>query len=191
MKRFLIFVICALGVVHANTARSQDFMTVALDEALVFSAPNGDVVNVAPGQYVLGLAETDALSLMPTEGEALIVSATRGEHEIDLAEPVAQLITDEDNAAFSVMLILPDGEYAEAVGSRGGVLSRGVDPRRKRQQMLIAMGLIPARPISARLPDVARGKPARQSSRYRNGYAGRAVDGNLNSNWSGGSLTRT
>lgn len=191
MNRFLISVICALGMVHADSAWSQDLVTVALDEALVFSAPNGDVVNVAPGQYVVALAEADALSLMPTEGEALIVSATRGEHEIDLAEPVAQLIAGDDELTTHVVLMLPDGTYAGAVGSRGGVLSRGIDPFTQQRLYFIAIGLIPAYPVPANLPNVARRKPAKQISRYSSGYASRAVDGNEKSNWSARTMSHT
>ena len=125
MKRIIIAMICVLGVVQANVARSEDLTTITLDEALVFAAPNGDVVNVAPGIYDLELAEAGGLKLIPPPDDAaVIVAATRSMHDLDVAEPVARVIAD-DEVATHVVLVLPGGEFADAVGSRGGVLGRG------------------------------------------------------------------
>ena len=38
---------------------------------------------------------------------------------------------------------------------------------------------------------ISQGKPAWQSTTYYDGVAGRAVDGNRNSNWSGNSCSHT
>ena len=191
MKRILIFVIWALGVVQVNVAWSEDLTTITLDEALVFSAPNGDVVNVVPGHHVLALSEADGLSLTPHDGEAVIVQAIRQQHEMDVTAPIARVIPSKDEATYTVVLVLPDGEYARAVGSREGVSSRGVDPRVRKQQLLIAMGHAPARPISAKIPNVALKKKAKQSSRYKDAYATKAVDGITNGNLSARSLAHT
>ena len=56
MKRILTGAICILVAVPGNLAWSEDLATITLDEALVFAAPDGDVVNVAPGRYTLELA---------------------------------------------------------------------------------------------------------------------------------------
>ena len=120
MKRKIIAMICALSAVLATVAWSEDLTTITLDEALVFSAPDGNAVTVAAGSYFVELADNNDMRLVPPEGDAVLIQATRGQHDLEIDEPVVQMI-DDDEIATHVVLVLPGGEFADAMGSRGGV----------------------------------------------------------------------
>ena len=192
MKRIIITIICALGAVLANVAWSQDLATMVLDEALVFSAPDGDAVTIAAGSYFAELADNDEMRLVPPEGDAVLVRATRGQHDLEIDEPVVQMI-DDDEIATHVVLVLPGGEFADAVGSRGGVLGRG-HRQITIEELQAAMAKTSAAVVTRGRgpgPGIARFKPAKQSGTGFRGVASRAVDGKTDGIYKNGSVTHT
>jgi hypothetical protein len=106
---------------------SGSLSSVSLEEALIFSAPNGGPVNLSPGTYAIGVTEEGHLALVPVMGgRAFLLAAATGAHGQDVEEAVALLVAADDGAAHHLVLLLPEGELFEAVGSRGGVATRGV-----------------------------------------------------------------
>ncbi len=131
MKKCLVLTlslaICAVGLASAAEEEREGLSSVSLKETLIFSAPGGSAVNVSAGSYVLEITDAGHLTLAPVEGgDAVVVKAKTGKHDEAVNEAVALLIAADDGPAHHLVLLLPDGELAEAVGSPSGVAYRGV-----------------------------------------------------------------
>ena len=77
MNRVLAAMICLLGFTQ-GIARSESIGSIAIEEALIFATPAGEVVNVKPGGYTIDVSQSDILSLVSPEGDNVTVEATSG-----------------------------------------------------------------------------------------------------------------
>jgi len=128
MKWMVILI--GVGLLAPLTGTTQDdansLSTVSLDETIVFSAPDGSPVKVAAGTYAVENTTTGDLQLVSADGsDALVLRATIRSHDEDVDDALALLISAEDGSAKHLVLLLPDGKLAEAVGNVGGVTTRG------------------------------------------------------------------
>ena len=104
--------------------------TVELPSLLHFLTPGGDDIEVPPGEYQVEAAES-WLKLVP-EGlertEAVLVDATQGTHEETLTESGVRLEGEPENPdVFHLAMLLSDGTGLEAIGTKSGIRSRGLN----------------------------------------------------------------
>ena len=119
--------LCVGAMSSLAQQESGSLSSVSLEEALIFSAPNGGSANISPGTYAIGVTDEGHLALVPVMGgRAFLVAAATGAHGQEVEEAVALLVAADDGVAHHLVLLLPEGELFEAVGSRGGVATRGV-----------------------------------------------------------------
>lgn len=124
--RLLMFVI--VGCFAVSTGFSAQEQPTAprihLEQHAYFGAPDGSALTVPPGNYTV--EETSESGLRLSEqggGPALILGAASLRHEESILDSAAALIqTDEDT--LHLVLLHPDGNALDAVGSLTGVLSR-------------------------------------------------------------------
>jgi hypothetical protein len=106
---------------------SEDLSTVSIQDGLIFSTADGSPVKVSAGRYALEITDAGHMALLPIEGgSSIVLGATFKPHDETVGGPTALLVADEDGAAHHLLLLLPDGGLAEAVGSRGGISTRGL-----------------------------------------------------------------
>ncbi len=77
MKRMPDAMIGVVGVAQGKGAQSEELTTIAMEEAIVFTAPSGGVAKVSPGSYVVEMTETGEFSMVPAAGEAVTAQAIR------------------------------------------------------------------------------------------------------------------
>ena len=88
--------------------------TVEFTSVIHFLTPAGDGVEVGPGVYEVGAADS-WLKFLP-EGEApssaILIDATQGPHEEEIAEPLVRAISSPDTPdVLQVTLLMPDGVW--------------------------------------------------------------------------------
>lgn len=136
-KHPLIFVIvasCAVYTLGSAQEPPQDIDAVELAENLTFADAQGKPVRVPAGRFVVTLTDDDRLQLTPAvEGDIVDLDTDMDEHDQDIDEAVALLVEAEGDSVQQLLLLLPDGRIAKAIGSSGGALPRGVYPPTARE----------------------------------------------------------
>ena len=103
--------------------------TISLEEPVHFFSPDEDPVVIEPGTYQVEAADA-WLKLIPSGRspiDAVLIQATRGTHEDEVATPQVLLTQSQDQPDLrQLVLSLPDGTGLEAMGSTTGVWPRGV-----------------------------------------------------------------
>lgn len=124
--RFCVFVIVWCVAVSTGSSAQEQPSTprIYLEQHAHFAAPDGSALTVPPGNYAV--EATSELSLRLSEqagGPALILGAASLRHEESLSDSAAALIlADEDT--LHLVLLYPDGNALDAVGSLTGVQAR-------------------------------------------------------------------
>lgn len=119
-----------LPCVEARAQTESDELrpaSVEFSRTIHFAAPDGTAVALASGVYRVE-AEGETLRLFPLDGDATdvpLIGATAIEHEEDISWPVAVGFPGENEDRHHVLFLLPGGKALEAVGSYGGVQTRG------------------------------------------------------------------
>lgn len=104
-----------LAPLHLNLERSIHFIDVDENDLLV-----------EPGNYEVEAGEEEQIWLIATQSrEAFHLKALSGTHEEIVDEPQL-LSTSNQEGRFDIVLLLPDGNSLNAVGSYSGIQSRGM-----------------------------------------------------------------
>ncbi|MGB0910067.1 MAG: hypothetical protein ACPGYT_06865 [Nitrospirales bacterium] len=131
----LSFLWLAPGTAHADT-------TITLDKAVHVITTEGSDIVLKEGMYDLEPTE-EWLRITPSGGtavDALLVEAQVGNHEESVKAPMALSDTGETPDSHHIVLILPNGQKYETVGTYSGLRSRGrsFPLSRKRLKTLMA-----------------------------------------------------
>lgn len=103
-----------------------EFPAVLFEQPSHFTAPDGTDVLVEPGTYRLEQSAETQLRLVADPGHPTIeIQATATTHEETLASPLALAITEEGQEdEIHLVLLLPDGQGLDAIGTFSGTRSR-------------------------------------------------------------------
>ncbi len=119
---FLVLLVIGIGGMIGEGILAAPNIT--LEQEVHFLSPDGEDVQVSPGQYEVEVAET-WLKLVPEEGrDAWLIEASTIVHDEDLINPVALSVPGKQADQHHVLLMLPGGKGLKAVGSYSGVRSR-------------------------------------------------------------------
>jgi hypothetical protein len=100
---------------------------ILLDRAVHFTALEGEPLVVPAGTYEVKAGGAVALQLTSEGGDALVIQALTMHHQDKFAESVALSIPAGEDT-HHVVLLLPDGQGLDAVGSYSAVRPRGWNP---------------------------------------------------------------
>jgi hypothetical protein len=115
-----------IGIAGSHTwAFANSSTSITLTNPVYFVTPDGSDVVVQPGTYTIEAAEGWLLVIPGERRDALLLEATRTQHNEDLkaAKAVSQSGEADEHR---IVLLLPGGKGLEAIGSVSGVRSRGV-----------------------------------------------------------------
>ncbi len=105
--------------------REETLDTVDLEKPVHFVTPETTDTVAVPGTYRVETAERDRLKLVSEKGSrTLVVMALPITHAERIATPIALQLRDDDKFPH-VVLLMPDGNGLDAVGSYDAVRSRG------------------------------------------------------------------
>jgi hypothetical protein len=118
----LLFLVMASPIFAADTRPGA---TVTLDQAIHFLAADGSDVLVQPGTYQLEVADA-WLRLVPGERrDAVLLEAGPTTAQEEVGEITALSVAGEEDEHILVLL-LPDGQSLQAIGTYSGIRSRAV-----------------------------------------------------------------
>jgi hypothetical protein len=100
--------------------------TIALDQAIHFTDPEGQKLIVGPGAYLVEMQEAH-LRLTPTEGSnALVLAAVPAQQEDSVEASVAMVVIEEGrDDHVHILLLLPGRGGLDAIGTLSGISTRG------------------------------------------------------------------
>ncbi|MEJ2231394.1 MAG: hypothetical protein P8X46_09465 [Nitrospirales bacterium] len=103
-------------------------MKVYLEKPVHFLGPDGSDLLTQPGTYTVEAAE-QWIRLIPGERrDAILLEARQDNHEGDLNIPIALSLpgnAEEEADLHYIVLLLPDGQSLEAIGTYSGIRQRG------------------------------------------------------------------
>lgn len=101
-------------------------LQLTLERPVHFTAADDNDLLVEPGKYEVEAGEEDQIWLIATQSrEAFHLKALPSTHEEIVDEPHLVSTSDQEGR-FDVVLLLPDGNSLNAVGSYSGIQSRGM-----------------------------------------------------------------
>ena len=102
-------------------------LIVHMDQPLNFNAPDGQIVVVTPGAYLVEpVTQGESRLVLWHEHGAITLQADRTSHDQRMEAPEAYLILEDDNEDIQhVVVFIPDGTALEAIGSPSGIQTRG------------------------------------------------------------------
>lgn len=151
---------CA-GTREAPTEVSPPVTSVILlDKTVHFVAPDGTALAVDPGGYLVEAGDGSLRLTVPDGPSPLIVAASPGTHGEVINRPTPLSFGEEGEQAdiHHIVLLLPDGQSLDAVGTYSGVTSRGLGDRLA-QRPLIHKALQAKEAVQARIHDRLFGAP--------------------------------
>lgn len=118
-----------ITLVHSSfldLLQAEELDTVLLDQAVHFTTPEATDIVAHKGTYRVVENGLDKLKLTSEkEKKALLVSALATTHQEEIATPIALYVRDDEKFPH-IVLLLPDGNGLEAVGSYDVTRSRGL-----------------------------------------------------------------
>lgn len=116
----------SLGWSTLPTQAETTVLTVTLDRAIHFTAPDGTDVVAEAGTYSVQPTGISSLRLFPqTEQPAIEIQTETTIHEETISAPTALLIAEEGQEdEMHLVLLLPDGQGLDTVGTFSGTRSR-------------------------------------------------------------------
>jgi hypothetical protein len=106
--------------------RAEVLDTVSLDRPVHFTTPQATDTVAQAGTYRVEAGEPSRMKLVAVKhSTAMVVDALNITHEMDVAEPIALYVKDDEQFPH-VVLLLPGGQGLEAVGSYDGSRARGL-----------------------------------------------------------------
>lgn len=112
---------------HSTEDRGLSSLIVQLEQSLHFDAPDGQIVVVPPGAYLVEpVTQGESRLVFWHEQGKITIQATRTAHGQDINSREANLIQEDANQdVYHVAVFLPGGKALEAVGSVSGIKTRG------------------------------------------------------------------
>ena len=106
--------------------REEELDTVKLEREVHFTTPKATDIVAVPDTYRIVASAPNQLKLIAVMGNRVLeVSALSSNHPERISTPVALYVRDDDKFPH-VLLLLPDGNALEAIGSYDAIRSRGV-----------------------------------------------------------------
>ncbi len=124
LSRLAVCSLLGMGwlLTSAGAADLASTTTVTLEQVLHLTAPEGSSVTLEPGSYAVEAGES---GLRLTKGTtAVLVQAQTTQHTEQLSAPMALVIPSEGDIRHLVLL-QPDGQGLDAIGSLSAIQSRG------------------------------------------------------------------
>jgi hypothetical protein len=110
------------GIAQADTPPAT---TITLEQPLHFLTPDGADVVAEAGEYEVRPLVGSQLQLRATGKESVFVQATAASHGESMETATALVVPDQQNPdLMHVLLLQPDGQFLDAVGSVSGVQTR-------------------------------------------------------------------
>lgn len=136
--RMGVTLFCSFLTVCATAALSlaeSPPTTIQLEQPLHFTAADGNDVVLAPGVYQIARGAESRLALTRESAQpAIEIQAGPDTHEEQVSSPVALLAAEEGQEdEIHLVLLFPDGQSLDAVGSMSGTRSRAARYLDKRQ----------------------------------------------------------
>jgi serine protease AprX len=149
---FLVFLNYLAAYAGTTEQEESTAVTLTTDRPALFVAPDGTDVFLAPGMYEVEPSGQDHLKLLPVdpqgqaEGAALVIQASLITHKETQHLPAALSFPGEKEDTHHFVLLLPDGQGVQAIGTYSGVRPRGVEQVQPTPLQLSAqMQLVPQR----------------------------------------------
>jgi hypothetical protein len=119
-----LFFAAAACTVYAGSEMAAG---ITLNRATHFTASDGSDIQISPGKYQVEQSGESGLRLTKEDMKSIEIQAQKIPHEEKVASPVAMAVIEagQDDQMHLVML-LPNGQGLDAVGSYSGVRSRDV-----------------------------------------------------------------
>ena len=117
-------VLCLSTASTSGEAQSSAPPTITLPQSLHFRAPDGSDLVAEPAVYQVLQGPGASLHLISEGKAALVIQALATTHEVELTVPLALFIPIQENE-HHVVLLLPDWQGLDAIGSRTGIRSPG------------------------------------------------------------------
>lgn len=102
-------------------------LMIQLGRPVHFMSPEGGPLVIPTGTYRVNAMGARTIQLVPEDGGAFLIEALAMHHPDMVAEPVALSIPAKEDR-HHVVLLLPQGQGLDAVGSYSEIRSRGWDP---------------------------------------------------------------
>ena len=147
LKPILIFFLCTVlqmwGLSTESLAQEEPrSSTIILEQSIHFLAPDGSDVVIQPGPYDVEAAQK-WLRLVPSgleRSQALLIEAAATIHQEVIDSPMAVSVPEkEDQDVHRLILLHPNGQSLEAVGSYSGIHPRGISRFMTRSRLNIAV----------------------------------------------------
>lgn len=120
---------------------AQDAVTINLDQPLHFTTAEGTDVLAPPGSYRIEPTEGAQLRLLSDERAPILIAADRTTHDIDLSIPFALTFAQQEDRPH-VLLLMPDGQALDAVGSLSGIRPRDAARINRHYQFVAESGTV-------------------------------------------------
>lgn len=150
-----------------ETAGADSFQTdIVVDRTLYFSSSETSEVIVEPGTYFLEKVVGPWLQLKTETQEGVFLRGMATTHDENLDTAVALAVAVSENE-YHLVLLLPDGQGLEVVGSPSGITSRGGFPPFARKSLSAAIKAAKQRPgalVAPPPPSPSGAPPATASS---------------------------
>jgi len=113
--------------VPASTLADRTPSVIQLDRPVHFMSLEGGPLVIPAGTYRVNAIGATTMQLVPEGGSAFLIEALVVHHPDTIAEPVALSIPVKDDG-HHVVLLFPQGQGLDAVGSYSEIRPRGWDP---------------------------------------------------------------
>ena len=132
----VLFIGVLLGTTTVSAQSEETSLVITLADPVHFSGPDDQDVLLPVGSYLLEEALEDSLRVVAIpEMEAILIQAAAISHGESIETPTA-LSTQEGKDEHHLVLLMPDGQGYEAVGSYSGLQTRGTASNRLSSQAL-------------------------------------------------------
>ena len=113
--------------IPASTMADRIPSVIQLDRPVHFMSPEGGTLVIPTGTYRVSTTGSTTIQLAPEDGSAFLIEALVMHHPDTVAEPVALSFPAKEDR-HHVVLLLPQGQGLDAVGSYSEIRPRGWDP---------------------------------------------------------------
>ena len=113
----------APSTVSTPSTESHEAVLIDLDRPLYFMTIDGADTIAPAGSYRVEPAQDAQMRLLPDGRAPILIAADRTTHDIDLSIPFALTFAEQENQPH-VLLLMPDGQALDAVGSLSGIRPR-------------------------------------------------------------------
>ncbi len=120
-----LLTICGLIFSNIYPATANALPTIELKHPLHFLAPDSSDLIVKPGSYKIEPAEEWIRLISDERRNALLIATHISQHEESIDHPTSILASGENQDTYHLVLLLPDGQKFESMGTISGIRGRG------------------------------------------------------------------